>query len=635
MDLTRDTHVLFPYLHATAPADLAGSLQDAARTVIRSVSGWRSVFAKDGEEESRNAEVAEVKLMIVALAVSLFANVVMRRSENCKTFLLACDTRPTGIPLCSAAAATLLAKGAPLCYLGTAAAPELFAYAGHEGLPFVYITASHNPIGHNGIKFGRNGAVLDREASLQLIRTFNDLMIDSASLQSMVSTLSEQLQNVAAADLDAVVADAHKHKKAAAVAYTGLTNAVGFGHPDTGAEIASLKADLTSAICYGNRITVVADHNGGARTQSIDGSYLSEMGLDYRALNDTAGSVVHKIEPEGEALEECLFALRGVREGIGYVSDNDGDRGNLVITDASADARVLPAQTVFALVCASELLWVRCIVDAGLAEEKPLAIVANGPTSLRVDEICESVGAKLFRAEVGEANVLGRAAALREEGFRVRLVGEGSNGGNITYPGQVRDPLSTVLSVVKLLRGSIGDISLKARFVKLFGARKDDPSLSDLVDVLPRYATTPTSETRAKLRIRSTEHGKLKASYERLFPAEFEKRRGMLEQRFGVTDYHFVNFEGTTVVYGPGGRHGEERGGMSVMLTDAKKRPRGFLWMRGSGTEPVFRIMADIKEGSEDAEAELLEWQAAMVRRADLLGNHQRPGPPQKSSRCR
>jgi phosphoglucomutase len=40
---------------------------------------------------------------------------------------------------------------------------------------------------------------------------------------------------------------------------------------------------------------------------------------------------------------------------------------------------------------------------------------------------------------------------LREKGYIVRILGEGSAGGNITHPSAVRDPLNTVMALVKLL----------------------------------------------------------------------------------------------------------------------------------------------------------------------------------------
>ena len=39
--------------------------------------------------------------------------------------------------------------------------------------------------------------------------------------------------------------------------------------------------------------------------------------------------------------------------------------------------------------------------------------------------------------------------------------------------------------------------------------------------------------------------------------------------------------------------------------------------MRGSGTEKVFRVMADVEGGTAADEDYLLSWHAAMVREAD------------------
>ena len=39
--------------------------------------------------------------------------------------------------------------------------------------------------------------------------------------------------------------------------------------------------------------------------------------------------------------------------------------------------------------------------------------------------------------------------------------------------------------------------------------------------------------------------------------------------------------------------------------------------MRGSGTEPVFRIMCDVKGNNPEMEKELLEWETTLIRAAD------------------
>ena len=39
--------------------------------------------------------------------------------------------------------------------------------------------------------------------------------------------------------------------------------------------------------------------------------------------------------------------------------------------------------------------------------------------------------------------------------------------------------------------------------------------------------------------------------------------------------------------------------------------------MRGSGTEPVFRVMCDVKGNKPKEEAELLQWHSKMIAKAD------------------
>lgn len=41
---------------------------------------------------------------------------------------------------------------------------------------------------------------------------------------------------------------------------------------------------------------------------------------------------------------------------------------------------------------------------------------------------------------------------LRAQGLIVKISGEGSNGGCIIHPSRVRDPITTLLSIVKLLK---------------------------------------------------------------------------------------------------------------------------------------------------------------------------------------
>jgi len=41
------------------------------------------------------------------------------------------------------------------------------------------------------------------------------------------------------------------------------------------------------------------------------------------------------------------------------------------------------------------------------------------------------------------------------------------------------------------------------------------------------------------------------------------------------------------------------------------------MWMRGSGTEPVFRVMCDVKGNNPEMEKELLEWETQLIQKCD------------------
>lgn len=64
-------------------------------------------------------------------------------------------------------------------------------------------------------------------------------------------------------------------------------------------------------------------------------------------------------------------------------------------------------------------------------------------------------------------------------------------------------------------------------------------------------------------------------------------------------------------------RHPPYTGGFKILLHDREGNVSDFLWMRGSGTEPVFRIMVDAQGDDTARHDELLSWHTDLVRAAD------------------
>ena len=596
----------------TCREDIAAALS----AMILSASGWRGIFAACGGEEGATDQISEAHRTIAAAAALIFAEYLSNGGGR-PLALIGSDTRPTGKAIAEAMIPVLLACGCEVRYAGFTAAPEIMAWVRNknsaEAAGFIYISASHNPIGHNGLKFGlTDGGVLAAEETAKLIANFRSFLGRddcAAKIETLVSAADpDHLKRVYAG-----VADA---KAEAFKAYYDFCGDVVWG--GSAAIAAALKDGLSK-----KPLGIVCDFNGSARAVSIDRDYFSSLGLEFGFINGEPGEIVHRIVPEGESLEPCRALLEKTHICdasfmLGYVPDCDGDRGNLVIfDDTAAKARTLEAQEVFALACVAELSHL--VWAGGLSKA---AVAVNDPTSMRIDRIAEAFGVSVFRAEVGEANVVGLARKLRGQGYIVRILGEGSAGGNITHPSAVRDPINTVLAIVKLLSvrsaaGKPGLFEIWCKFSKQTEKYRDNFTLADIIASLPEFSTTPAYSEKAVLRINTHDHSLLKDRYQQIFLKEWEERRGQLKTQYGIHNMEAIAYNGTEEKRGLT-RFGEAgRGGLKLLFTDSDGKDIAYIWMRGSATEPVFRIMADAAGSNSLLEGYLLEWQRCMIINAD------------------
>ncbi|MDR3130683.1 MAG: phosphatidylglycerol lysyltransferase [Treponema sp.] len=624
-------------LKAGDPGLTEDLIDKTMKGMILSTSGWRGVFAASGGEESRTPEISAAHALIAAAAAGVFAEYLADRLKTSGTeapvVIIGMDTRPTGPAIADVMTRVLLGKGCAVQYASIAAAPEIMAFVSHSaeaGFParaFVFISASHNPIGYNGLKFGlADGGVLPGPEAAALIEAFKTFM-DAPDRVNRAAALV----NRATADVLArVYSDAPRIKAAAAAAYLRFTREV-----VSGAGEGSCQAELFAAIRAGlaeRPLGIAADLNGSARTVSIDREFLESLGARYQAINALPGDIAHRIVPEGEALEPCRAFLEEAHRKdpafvLGYVPDCDGDRGNLVIWDDGAgQARALEAQEVFALACVSELahlVWSRELTFDNYGNAlKKAAIAVNDPTSMRVDRIAHAFDVSVFRAEVGEANVVSLARKLRERGYTVRILGEGSAGGNITHPSAVRDPIDTVTALIKLL--TIRSAGERKGFFELWCDLSDqadlyhpDFTLADIIAALPAFVTTGSYTQEALLSINTADHAILKDRYQEVFLREWEGRKDYLKTRYGITGWTAAAYQGTEEKLGVS-RFGEAgRGGLRIIFTNKAGNASACIWMRGSATEPVFRVMADVEGSDKRLERDLIEWQRRMVAEAD------------------
>lgn len=605
-------------------------VKQAVSKMILSHSGWRKVFSISGYEEDRRKEVSQADIRLAGIAALSFCRFLKERYPFLKKITVGRDSRPTGAVLERAVLKALSVQNYTLLPLGISAAPEIMSFARTEKAAFIYISASHNPIAHNGFKFGTDsGGVISAEDSAYLISIFKKLC---STDEGKADNNSRQYGD----ELKKLFAKTEENKRKALESYFAFSKEVISASADEVFQdsfFSTCRRAAAQAEKNGKDFCILCDFNGSARAASIDRKLFETAGIKLIGVNEKAGAIEHRIIPEGANLRFCADAINGFRKDgktsternvfLGYMPDCDGDRGNIVyFNEETEKTEILCAQEVFALAVTAELAYLHFIGKA----EKPSAVAANCPTSLRIDEIAECFGAKVFRAEVGEANVVNLAAKLRANGFETRILGEGSNGGNITYPASVRDPLNTVFAILKFLlfRGDGNKKGLFEIWLEASGQKekfKKDFSLCDIIKTLPQYQTTPAAESRAVLKIKTADHAKLKREYQKIFLSEWEEKKEMLKKKYGITQYKVFSNNGITqhediTDFGMSGS-----GGLKIQFYSKDGSPIAFIWMRGSGTEPVFRIMADIKGSSAEAENDLVLWQAEMTKAADAALN--------------
>jgi phosphoglucomutase len=613
-------------------------LDKALGGLILSVSGWRGIFAAGGDGESGEPAISPSHSLIAAAAARVFAEhlkntqppATVSPDSAVPLILVGTDTRPTGPAIAGAVIASLLNSPCCVRYAGVVAAPEIMAWARSAAAAagFVYISASHNPIGHNGIKFGRtDGGVLPGPEAEALIRSFRALTASGETPEDRINRLRSLLV-AEKAGVERVYALMSAAKEEARRAYFDFTARVVYGDREP-----ELKAAMRRGL-EAYPVKLVCDFNGSARTMSIDREFLASLGPELEGINEGPGEIAHRIVPEGESLEPCRVFLenrhrRDPRFLLGYLPDCDGDRGNLVIwDDAEGRARSLDAQEVFALCCVAELshlAWTGELTGTPVDGHKT-AVVVNDPTSLRVDRIARSFGVEVFRAEVGEANVVGLARALRDRGYTVRILGEGSAGGNITHPSAVRDPLDTLFSLLKLLTVREGPDGTAGGFFSIWmsrrgGAGPEKFGLADVIASLPPFVTTGTYEAEALLKVKTADHGELKDRYQTVFLREWERRREELRSAYGIVSWEASAYRGMEERRGVKRFGDAGRGGLKIHFLNGEGLPVAAIWMRGSGTEPVFRVMADAEGRDRSFERDLIFWQRRMVAEADSAEN--------------
>ncbi len=314
------------------------------------------------------------------------------------------DTRPSGPMIQAAVVSGLLAAGCEPILLEVASTPAVgLMVRRHRAAGGVIITASHNPIAYNGIKFLTDEGLAPPPERAQRLY---DLHARKAFKLVDALTICQPV-------CDASAATAHVE--------------------------AALKIAEPSKVAA-RRYRIVLDSINGAGGE--EGRMLLEkLGCTVIPVNaEPTGRFAHAPEPIAENLTQLCEEVRRNKADAGFVQDPDADR--LAIVDERG--RFIGEEYTLAL--AAKYLF-------GVL---PGPTAANLSTSRMIDDLAAAAGGacKVHRSAVGEANVV---AAMKANGCV--WGGEGNGGVIDTRVGVIRDSLTAMVLVLQLMASTGKSVS--------------------------------------------------------------------------------------------------------------------------------------------------------------------------------
>lgn len=304
------------------------------------------------------------------------------------------DPRPSGVIFFQAVAAGLLGTGCDVVDLGIVPVPTVgLAVERLQARAGVMITASHNPIEWNGLKFLRSDGRFVSDAEGQAV-------IERYRAERFQAAPHDRLGTLRCEE--------------AALAW----------HRE-----AVLRLVDVAAIRR-RRFRVAVDCCNGAGAV-LTPSLLEALGCEPMLLHvEPSGRFPHPPEPVPANLTDLAEAVRRHRADVGFAQDADADR--LAIVSETGE----PIGEEYTLAFAASLVL----------EQTPGPVVVNRSTSRMVEEIAVARGVPVFRTKVGEVNV---AEGMLRHGA---VIGGEGNGG-VIHPKlhHMRDSFIAMAMTLELL----------------------------------------------------------------------------------------------------------------------------------------------------------------------------------------
>lgn len=316
-----------------------------------SISGVRGIYGVD------------LSLHEIIRFTRLFASIIKSETRKC---VLAQDTRPSSRIISEIVSASLIEQGIDVYNFGVAPTPLVFREARKYGSGFV-VTASHNPLEWNGLKFIIKGrGIFEDELHSMLKKT--ELSLESTStadiLGSSFKCVSEYVNEI---------------------------------------------VNFIEKSRYHRTLKIGLDPGGGA-TCGYANHLFKKLGGKFYSINDIHGVTSRGPDPTTDYLNELCILVISNELDLGFAFDLDGDR--LVVVNRKGE-KLSPDATL--------LICIASAINLGMKK-----FVTSIDTSIVVEKFIKDHGGRFDFSKVGEANVVSKMLEVDAEAG-----GEGSSAGFI------------------------------------------------------------------------------------------------------------------------------------------------------------------------------------------------------------
>lgn len=386
------------------------------------ISGYRGIWGQDLNPE------------VVSLYVRAFVKLLKEKSKKPK-ILIGRDGRESGPEIKKIIINEL--KKAKVKIIDGDILPTptvLFSVKNHSYDAGIIITASHNPIEYNGLKFVNNKGLFITHEELEKINEYYDETFNKNIVYKSLTQADEPSGS----------------KKFSRILLRGFRNNIlVICNPNFIKEHVKQICKHVDVKTIRSKKFKVAVDMINASACVMDPYLFKKLGVKLIPLNNIPnGKFSHKPEPLPINLGEIAELVKKSGANLGFAHDPDADR--LVMINENGEV-------------VSEEYSIALGVDIILSKNPGKPIVINLSTSQMSSDIAEKYGSPCFRTKIGEPNVV--------EGIihHQAIVGGEGNGG-IIYPN------------INLARDSFVGLSLVLEFLA-----KHNLTLSQAIQTLPKY----------------------------------------------------------------------------------------------------------------------------------------------------